>query len=123
MKAKYLVAGGKNWQPFCQEKCAQNLQKFREFAAGALWAMAQASKLSSPSWRCRKPFVWVWAPDLSTGTSKLWMTPVLGFGAAWPLVAGNVETWPLPWHHLILLHSSVGRIWVAADQIVPVVVF
>ena len=29
-------------------------------------------------------------------TSKIWMAA----GIEWPLVVGNVETWPLRWHHI-----------------------
>jgi hypothetical protein len=47
MKAEYLVAGSKNWQPFCQEKCVQNLVKFADFAADASGGRAQALKLAA----------------------------------------------------------------------------
>jgi hypothetical protein len=55
MKAKCLAAGGKNWQPFCQEKCATKNVKISRgcrLAAGASGPWCRAGQVGGAVCHC-----------------------------------------------------------------------
>jgi hypothetical protein len=110
MKAEYLAAGSKNWQPFCQEKCVQNLVKFADLLRTRVGQSAGVQVGGVMGCFC------VVAAELSTRTSKFWMTIPgpgrLGGGHARPLVVGtcgDVAVSPAPFSSY-LLHFSVAKL-------------
>jgi len=112
MKTEYLVAGSKHWQPFCQEKCVQNLVKFADLLRTRVGQSAGLQVAGVMACFC------VVAAELSTRTSKFWMTiPGPGRargGHARPLVVGtrkcgDVAVSPAPFSSY-LLHFSVAKL-------------
>jgi len=116
MKAEYLVAGSKNWQPFCQEKCVQNLVKFADFMRTRVGQSAGLQVGGVMGCFC------VVAAELSTRTSKFWMTipgpsrlRAAMHGHSWSKL-GRVETWPFRRHHFHPIYS-ISRLQSCDDSI------